>query len=136
MKSLIGALVVLAVAALAPAAASACGYCDGDRIASVYDASVVAAAKRAGNGVVYMGIEGSFGGSAQERVAITKAIEGIPGIVKGSVFISHAPSAARIVFRPSKGGAEALVAAASAALKKRTGNTLVVLRVECDPPKK
>lgn len=131
MRSLI-ALAVMASVALAADAASACGYCDGDRIASVYDASVVAAAKRVGNGVVYVAIEGPFGGSDQERVAIVKAVESVPGIVKGSVFVSHAPSAARLVFRPSKGSAETLVGKASVVLKKRTGCSLIVMRIECD----
>jgi hypothetical protein len=134
MRTLLAVLAITASVALAAGTAHACGYCDGDRIAAVYDASVVTGAKHAGNGVVYVGIEGPFGGSASERAAITKAIEGISGVVKGSVFISYSPSAARLVFRPLKGSTKTLVGKASAALKKRTGCTLIVLRVECDKP--
>lgn len=135
MKALAGLVIVAALLGPAVDTASACGYCDGDRIAAVYDAAVIADAKSKGLGVVAVGIEGPFGGSAQERTAIAKAVEGVPGVVKGSVFISYSPSAVRFVFRPSKGGAKTVVGKASAALKQRTGCTLVVLRVECDTAK-
>jgi hypothetical protein len=78
--------------------AFACGHCIEDRMAATYDHGVVTKAMQRGRVMVFLdaaGLDRAEHGSAPALVA---AVEGVPGVDRGTVRISTAPPALSFSF--------------------------------------
>jgi hypothetical protein len=113
---------ILAVLAAGPMLAAACGFCEEDRIASVYDHAVVQAAAAAKREVAFFSLEGIADDTA--RRAITAALVSA-GATKSSVRISD--GACSVAFDPARTSAATIASAVNARLAPR-GVKLAVLR--------
>jgi len=102
MKAVIAAMLLVCAST-----ASACGICIDDRIASCYDHAVVAGAKAKGQGVAFFAIEGEIVVKPETRRAVLKAIEALPGVLKGTGRVSLENAALSFAFDPSRISAEA-----------------------------
>jgi hypothetical protein len=121
---------LLALAGQPVRKAVACGFCPGDKIASVYDGAVVVEAFRQGQGVAYLDIAGAFPASTEAGQLVERALDRTKGVRKGSVVVSLAPLAVRIVFDPRRTNLPDLIAAANRRLRKQHWS-LVVMKVDC-----
>jgi hypothetical protein len=111
--------VAAAVAALGFASgALACGICDEDRVAAVFDHASVRDAVAAKRQVAFFAIDGSLPATADARRAVTAALYA-GGAVKGSARVSLESASTSAVFDPRKTSVESLQAAASAKLAPR-----------------
>ena len=82
-NSIVAAVAGLTLAAAASHAA-ACGFCDEDKIAAVYDHKAVASAAARHHQVAYFSIEGNLGAGASARRALEAMAESVKGVDKGS----------------------------------------------------
>ena len=97
MKRLLTGL--LAAAALD---AAACGVCIDDKIASCYDHAVITSAKAKGHAVAFFAIQGEIVVQPETRRAVLKAIEALPGALRGSGRISLENGALSFAFDPAR----------------------------------
>jgi hypothetical protein len=122
----------LAVAALvlgrSATTALACGFCVEDKVAAVYDHALVSRALGAGHHVAFCGIEGVVTGRAAQRGEITRALDGVAGVDRGSVRVSLVHATLSFAFDPARAPLPAVLRAARRPLAER-GLTLVPLRV-------
>ena len=73
----------------------ACGYCYSDSAAAVYSYKNQQLAEKAGDEYVVMEIKGDWGES--QAALFKQTLEGIPGVVKGTVLISSAQKSVSFV---------------------------------------
>ena len=78
----------------------ACGHCKEDKIAATYDYSVVTAAKRKGQTVVFAELRGIRGSTAQLDSWIRQQAGATTGVVEGTVRVSLEPAALSFVCAP------------------------------------
>jgi hypothetical protein len=69
-------------------AASACGYCVEDKIASTYDHSVVTRALAQRHHVAFFHVDGPASPAEAARRALEEAVYSVPGVDKGSARVS------------------------------------------------
>lgn len=81
-------------------AALACGYCVEDKIAAAYDHAVVVRAIDARHRVAFLSLEGAPHGS-QAR-SLTRAVETIAGVDRGTARISLESGAVSFAYDPSR----------------------------------
>jgi len=86
---------------------SACGICIDDKIASCYDHAVVTGAKAKGHGVAFFATKGEIVVKPETQRALLKAIEALPGAVRGTGRVSLENGALSFAFDPSRTSAEA-----------------------------
>jgi hypothetical protein len=122
----------LAVAALvlglSAAAAFACGFCVEDKLAAVYDHELVGRALGARHYVAFCGIEGVVAGRDAQRGEVTRALDAIAGVDRGSVRVSLEHATVSFAFDPARAPLPAVLRAARRTLAER-GLMLVPLRV-------
>lgn len=87
--------------------ALACGYCVEDKIAAAYDHAVVVRAVDARHQVAFLSLEGAPHGSHART--LTRAVEGIAGVDRGTVRVSLEGGAASFAFDPSRHPVNAIV---------------------------
>jgi len=105
--------VTLALVTGTASIAAACGHCHGDKEAAVYDAAVLAKAKRDGNTVVYAEVTGAVPDDAETKAALWRAIASMPAVDQTSIKVSTMPTAVAFAFNPKKGKVTELLAAIS-----------------------
>jgi len=88
------ALIAALGLALAPPA-WACGHCVEDKIASVYDHAVVVQSLGRGQHLAFFAIDG-----APAVAAVTRAVESVRGVDRGSVRVSAASGMLSLAFDP------------------------------------
>jgi hypothetical protein len=115
------------VAALLPTVARACGVCDEDAIASVYDHALVARETGAGHFVVFLRPVGPGGGVAARAA---RALRGAPGVDAGSVRVSASPAAVAFACAPAR---MAAVLSAAGDRLRHPGISLHTLRIVSTP---
>jgi len=126
MSSTLRILAALACA-LANASAMACGYCIEDRVAAVYDRSVVDGALARKHHAAFLGIEGGIVDAEVVRAARV-ALEGVRGVDKRGMRTRAENAAIAVTFDPAVVSVDRLVSAANKALARR-GIALAALRV-------
>ncbi len=70
----------VAILGLGSAPAFACGHCDEDKIAAVYDHSAIAKAHAKHHEVAFFAIEGPLPASAEPRRSIERALRSLEGV--------------------------------------------------------
>jgi hypothetical protein len=120
---------ILALAALWPAAASACNACVEDKIAATYDWQVVSAAKERGHTVVFAAIQGKVPPHDPALAqSLRRRLGALHGVDAGTVRVSLAPPAASFVCGAAASQPASVIAAANRALAP-SGLTLAIVRV-------
>jgi hypothetical protein len=79
---------VLAGLLLAAQGALACGYCVEDKVAMVYDHSVIVRALNKRHEVAFLAIEGPLAASPRRQRELERAIESTPGVDRASARVS------------------------------------------------
>jgi len=82
--------------------AGACGYCMEDRIAAVYDHSVVTQALDRRHHVAFFAIAGTFAPVDGTQRAIETIAESVNGVDKGSAKVSVESSSLAVAFDPQR----------------------------------
>lgn len=95
------AAAAIAIASLG-STASACGFCDEDRIAAVYDHAVIARALERHYRVVYFAIEGAMPDAARSRRLVSRALQAAKGIDARSGRISIEPASLGVAYDPKR----------------------------------
>lgn len=90
------------ILALHGAPALACGHCVEDKIAAVYDHSIITQALAHKRQVVFFAIEGSLPVNDATKKTIEAAVTPIEGIEKNSVKVSVELAALSFVFDPKR----------------------------------
>jgi len=93
-------LVAVALAAQA-CTASACGFCVEDRIAAVYDHTLVQQASGGKLQLAYFSWDGPVHRDEAMRARIATAAQGVKGAAPGSVRVSVEPAAIAVLFDPA-----------------------------------
>ena len=92
----------IAAIALVSAPAFGCGYCIEDKIAAAYDHALVAQTTARGHDVAYIGFETRVPAGKGGADAMRRALEGIPGIDRGSVRVAIESGAFSVAFDPRR----------------------------------
>lgn len=95
--SAIGFLFVLYVPTV-----SACGHCVEDKMAAVYDFTVVSKAQALRQHVAFVAIDGSFSTDAKTRGAITEIVRMAEGVERTSVRVSLELAALSFAYDPTR----------------------------------
>ena len=105
-----------AVLAVTVPTAAACGYCVEDKVAAAYDHAVVARARTQGHDVVYLSLE--FTGPVARETAgkISKAIERIAFVDRGSVRVALDAGSLSLAFDAKQAPAGAILEAVERAV--------------------
>ena len=93
---------MLAGLLLAAQGALACGYCVEDKMAMVYDHSVIVRALAKRYEVVFLAIEGPLAASPGLQRAIERAIESTPGVDRRSARVSLAGASLSFAYDPAR----------------------------------
>jgi hypothetical protein len=116
------------VLALHAALADACGYCIEDKVASVYDYSIVTATLERKHQMAFFAIEGALPGDAATGAMLKAVVESTPGVDKGSVRVSIASAALAFGFDPRRTSLAKVISPLDANLA-RQGLSLALLQV-------
>lgn len=111
------------VVALTSAVALACGHCDEDRIAAVYDHALSQRTLALKHEIIFFAWDGSVPLSADSRQKILALGEAVPGVDKGSTRVSMQPAALAVAFAPQRYSAQAV----EAALKQKLASLKLTL---------
>ena len=87
----------------------ACGVCVEDKIAAVYDHTMVTRAFETGHQVLFCAIEGDIIPSNTLTRELRQALESIPGVDRGSVRVSLEAASLVFIFDPSRASGVALL---------------------------
>lgn len=117
------ALVLAAMSSFAPHAVRACGICDDDAVASVYDHALVAHATGRGHLVIFVR---PVGGASAPAARAARALRALPEVDAGSVRVSAAPAAVAFTCAPAR---LAAVLAHAGDRLRRDGIVLRTLRI-------
>lgn len=82
--------------------AHACGYCVEDKIAAVYDHTVITQALANKHQVAFFALEGNFAGTAEERRMIEHIAHRTYGVDMGSAHASPENAALSVAFNPAR----------------------------------
>lgn len=82
--------------------AVACGICIDDKVASCYDHAVVAMAKASGHEVAFFAIDGSLPRGTEVRAQVLSAVEGTPGVQRGTARVSLENAALSFAYDPRR----------------------------------
>jgi len=93
---------VLAGLLLAAQGALACGYCVEDKVAMVYDHSVIVRALAKRHEVAFLAIEGSLAVSPRLQRELERAIESTPGVDRRSARVSLAGASLSFAYNPAR----------------------------------
>jgi len=93
---------VLAGSLLAAQGALACGFCVEDKVAMVYDHSVIVRALNKRHEVVFLAIEGSLAASPKLQRELERAIESTPGVDRRSARVSLAGASLSFAHNPAR----------------------------------
>ena len=93
---------VLAGLLLAAQGALACGYCVEDKVAMVYDHSVIVRALNKRHEVAFLAIEGSLAASPGLQRELERAIESTPGVDRRSARVSLAGASLSFAYDPAR----------------------------------
>jgi len=127
MRTELARIAIAAALSFATLPAAACGFCDEDRVAAVFDQSVVTRAVARHNVVAFLSMEGEVPVNAATARAILAALEAGGG-VRGSARVALENAACSIAYDPSRTKLASLIAKADRLLAAR-GITLKALRV-------
>lgn len=94
------AVLSLALLAAAPAA-TACGYCVEDKIASVYDYAVVTGAAARRHHIAIFALEGPLAGGTGESRALERIASGAHGVDAGSARANAETATLAVAFDPA-----------------------------------
>jgi len=120
---------VLAVCALVLGSNSfACGICIDDKVASAYDHAVVAKAKASGHEVAFFAIDGSLPRGADVRAQVLSAVQGTPGVRRGTARVSLENATLSFAYDPRRAEQSLIVSGIEKKLYAR-GLSLRFLRV-------
>lgn len=111
--------ITFALVAGSTSIAVACGYCHGDKEAAVYDAGVLAKAKREGKRVVYAEVMGVVPDGIESRDTLLRAIASQSAVDKASIRVSSNPAAVSFAFAPNKANVPQLLEAISKKLSTK-----------------
>lgn len=111
MKTRSSTRAVATVVALSSAAALACGHCEEDRIAAVYDYALTQRTVALQHEIMFFAWDGSVALSDDSRQKILALGEAVPGVDKGSTRVSMQPAALAVAFAPQSYSAQAVEAA-------------------------
>ena len=103
--------VVVTVVALSSAAALACGHCDEDRIAAVYDHALSQRTLALKHQIIFFAWDGVVALSDASRQKMLALCEAVPGVDKGSTRVSLEPAALAVAFAPQSYSAQSVEAA-------------------------
>ena len=84
------------------APAAACGHCDEDKIAAVYDHAAVGRALELHHRVAFFAIEGAMPDAAKSRRAVLEALASAKGVDTGSARMSVEPAALGLAYDPMR----------------------------------
>jgi hypothetical protein len=118
----------LALLALLSVEAVACGICIDDKVASAYDHAVVAKAKARGHAVAFFAIDGSLPRGAEVRAQVLSAVQGTPGVRRGTARVSLENAALSFAYDPRRAEQSLIVSGIEKKLYAR-GLSLRFLRV-------
>lgn len=90
------------VLSLNAATAAACGYCIEDKIAAVYDHTIVTQALDRKHHVAFFAITGNFAPDQGTRRAIEIIVESSKGVDKGSAKVSIESASLSLAFDPKR----------------------------------
>ena len=93
-------MVVLSL--LGPMVAMACGHCEEDLVAAVYDHDLVLRSQSLKQRIMYMAWDGPVTRDASTGRKLALLAAGVPGVTSGSVRVSVEPAAISIAFDPVK----------------------------------
>lgn len=93
---------VLAALLLAAQGAMACGYCVEDKVAMVYDHSVIVRALNKRHEVVFLAVEGPLAASPGLQGELERAIESTPGVDRRSARVSLAGASLSFAYDPAR----------------------------------
>ena len=93
---------VLAGLMLAAQGALACGYCVEDKVAMVYDHSVIVRALNKRHEVVFLAIEGSLAVSTRLQRELERSIESTPGVDRRSARVSLTGASLSFAYDPAR----------------------------------
>ena len=102
---------VATVAALTSAVVLACGHCDEDRIAAVYDHALSQRTLALKHEIIFFAWDGAVTLSNESRQKMLALGEAVPGVDKGSMRVSMEPAALAVAFAPQRYSAQAVEAA-------------------------
>lgn len=105
-----------AIAALVAAPTAACGYCVEDKVAATYDHAVVTRARTQGHQVAYLSLELTGPVDPGTAENISKAIERIAFVDRGSVRVALDAGSLSLAFDAKRGPAGAMVDAVARAV--------------------
>jgi hypothetical protein len=114
---------VATVVALTGAAALACGHCDEDRIAAVYDYALAQRTVALKHEIMFFAWDGSVPLSDDSRKKILALGEAVSGVDMGSTRVSMQPAALAVAFAPQRNSAQAV----EAALKQKLASMKLTL---------
>jgi len=95
-RAVLGGLLLAAQGALA------CGYCVEDRVAMVYDHSVIVRALNKRHEVVFLAVEGSLAATPGLQRELERAIESTPGVDRRSARVSLAGASLSFAYNPAR----------------------------------
>lgn len=121
-------VIVAPVLALWAPASPACGYCVEDKVAAVYDHSVIVGALDRRHRVVFFAIEGPVATADSERRALEGSLREVPGVDAGSLRVSLASAALSFAFDPKRKALGPIIAGLERKLGPK-GLSLSLLRV-------
>ena len=82
--------------------AVACGICIDDKVASCYDHAVVTGAKASGHQVAFFAIDGSLPRGAEVAAQVLSAVQGTPGVQRGTARVSLENAALSFAYDPRR----------------------------------
>jgi hypothetical protein len=82
--------------------ALACGHCVEDKVAMVYDHSVIVRALDKRHEVAFLAIEGSLAASPKLQRELERAIESTPGVDRASARVSLAGASLSFAYDPAR----------------------------------
>jgi len=87
---------------LLPMLAMACGHCEEDLVAAVYDHGLVLRSQGLKQRIMYMAWDGPVARDAATAQRVSQMAAGAKGVTPGSVRVSAQPAALSVAFDPSK----------------------------------
>lgn len=127
-RGLCGGMLLAAIASTSVA----CGYCIEDKIASVYDHSVVIRAMLQKHQVVFFAIDGQLTAGEASRRTLEAIVESVIGVDKGSARVSVEAASLSAAFNPQRAPLASLQRALGRKFASR-GLSIAILRVMDQP---
>lgn len=110
MRNRARGLAAMAVLAIAPGAALACGACVEDKVAAVYDHGVAESAAKQGHRIAFLALDGPLAAGERSRRAVAEALARSRGVDRATVRVSIENAACAAAFDPARTSAAAIAA--------------------------